>query len=45
MDKRTYFGIKSINGFFDVKEIRLPEAASDDDMHDDGMGHYSENNA
>ena len=45
MDKRSYFGVKSINGFYDVKEIRLPEAASDDDMHDDGMGHYSENNA
>ena len=28
MDKRTYFGIKSINGFFDVKEIRLPEDVS-----------------
>jgi len=25
---RYYFGVKSINGFFDVKEIRLPEDAS-----------------
>ena len=25
MDKRTYFGIKSIKGFYDVKEIRIPE--------------------
>ena len=25
MEKRLYFGVKSINGFFDVKEIRLPE--------------------
>ena len=28
MDKRSYFGVKSINGFYDVKEIRLPEDAS-----------------
>ena len=28
MDKRSYFGVKSINGFFDVKEIRLPEDVS-----------------
>lgn len=26
--KRTYYGVKSINGFYDVKEIRLPEDAS-----------------
>ena len=28
MDKRSYFGVKSINGFYDVKEIRLPEDVS-----------------
>lgn len=28
MEKRFYFGVKSINGFFDVKEIRLPEDVS-----------------
>lgn len=26
--KRTYYGVKSINGFFDVREIRLPEDVS-----------------
>jgi hypothetical protein len=26
--KRTYYGVKSINGFYDVKEIRLPEDVS-----------------
>ena len=26
--KRTYYGVKSINGFYDVKEIRLPEDAT-----------------
>ena len=44
MEKRLYFGVKSINGFFDVKEIRLPEEVSrvsefdfilEDVQHDD----------
>lgn len=26
--KRTYYGVRSINGFFDVREIRLPEDVS-----------------
>ena len=26
--KRTYYGVKSINGFFDVREVRLPEDVS-----------------
>ena len=26
--KRTYYGVKSINGFYDVNEIRLPEDAT-----------------